>query len=171
MEGKTKDRERIEKMVSPARNALNKANISVQPFNQLLKKYSKGSCNTRVTNRNDSWILMEYILQKSKHKHDVRKREYTKSKEDEKDIIMTYYAFMDEDLMHEIAKNNFQCVPLYEKLHDIQDFCKEWDNLVNNTHQKQIESIFPDASIPEISSFIWIDDDEQIEDQQTSFNW
>lgn len=148
MKGDKKDSERIEEMVSPARDALKKANISAQPFIQLLKKYSKGSRNKRVINRYDSWTLIEYILQKSVYKLDIRKREFRKASEKKRDIIMTYYAFMDKDLMHKIAKDNFKSIPFYEKLHDIADLCKEWVNLVDNVHQNNNKALVPDESFP-----------------------
>lgn len=65
---KISNNERIEKMISPIKKALEEFNVSSERFIELLKKYSRDSPGTYVITRKDIWDLTSYMIKNSKCK-------------------------------------------------------------------------------------------------------
>lgn len=158
---KLSDRDKINIAVSKPMRELRNSNIPIQQFVQLFKTYSKGSPDTTVVTREDLWKFFEYINENSTDKIDVKLREFQKSREFEKDIFITYHALKSRDLMLNIAEQKFKCVPIVEKLHNVNVFCKKWVDLVEEVHQKSINHLFSNAQIFNVESIVCEEEEEE----------
>ena len=158
---KISDRDKIENAVSGPMRELRNSNIRIQQFVQLCKKYSKGSQDTTVVTRQDLWNLYNCINQNSAYKIDIKQREFHKCNANDKNIFITYLAFKDKNIMLDIANKKFKCVPFVKKFHNINNFCKEWIDLVEKVHQKNINLLFPDLKLSDFEQIEWEDEEEQ----------
>lgn len=90
--------------------------------------------------------------------------------EKQKDLIYTYFALKDNELMRYIAKLEFSCVHFVEQLHDKKKLCLEWNALIDKVQipklNQNFQKIVSDQCLPVSSAIFDINDDQSNEDDQ-----